>query len=219
MGAEAADHAGGGLGHVGMVAEFLAAVDVREVQLDHRQLAGQQGIHDGDRGVGVAGRIDDDGGVAGARLLDPGDQFALVVGLAEIDLDAERIAPRAGLRLDVGQGLGTVDLRLARAQHVQVRSVQDQDLRRHITVAPRCTDARQAIAAGREWQEDEWPIPGRYPAARWPRDRNKVSFMRGAAAPPGPPPLGCRLPPTAITDPVTGLRGGRLSYVYTVYFG
>ena len=98
MGAEAADHALRGRRDVGGVPERLAPEDVRQVQLDHRQLGGVQGVEDRDRGVGVGAGVDDDAVRLLARLLDPVDELAFGVGLAEIDRQAQGLAraPRCG---------------------------------------------------------------------------------------------------------------------------
>ena len=95
--AEAADHGLGDRRDVGMLAEVLARMDVGDVDLDHRQLHGQSASRIATEVWRVGGRVDDDaGGLLGAGLLDPVDQLALVVGLAEFDRKAVRACRRRG---------------------------------------------------------------------------------------------------------------------------
>jgi hypothetical protein len=71
-----------------VVPELLALVDVRDVQLDHRELRSLDRVVQRDRRVRVGTRVVD-GADAVARLdlatevMDPVDQLTLVVGLAE----------------------------------------------------------------------------------------------------------------------------------------
>ena len=73
-----------------------------------------------------AARVDDQPGRRAARALHPVDQGALAVGLAEIDRQVERRRVRRAGRLDVGERLGAIDLRLARAEQVEIGAVQDE---------------------------------------------------------------------------------------------
>src|SRR5262245_56616170 len=74
----------------------------------------------------MPGRIDDDADRAlGARLLDPVDDVALVVRLAEDDLPAELLGLLAHQLLDVGERRAAVLLRLTRAEQIEVGSVED----------------------------------------------------------------------------------------------
>ena len=75
-----------------------------------------------------AGRIDDDAGAVVDRLVDPVDQLRLAVRLVELD---RRAGGRAAHRLDLGERGRAVDLRLARAQPVEVGAVEDEDRLRH----------------------------------------------------------------------------------------
>ena len=68
----------------------------------------------------IAGRL-----VAG--LLDPVDQLALVVGLAEVDLEPERLAGLPAVLLDVVERLAAIDPGLALAEHIEVGTVEDED--------------------------------------------------------------------------------------------
>src|SRR6185312_14688144 len=85
LAAEAADDPARGAAYEGIVAEFLAAEDVREMHLDDRQGGGGERVEDGYGGVGIGAGVEDDAVGALPRLLDPVDELALVVRLAEID--------------------------------------------------------------------------------------------------------------------------------------
>ena len=55
------------------------------------------------------------------------DQRAFVVGLFKRHIKPKRLRFLAAQRLDIGQSRLSIDLGLARAQQVQVRTVQDQN--------------------------------------------------------------------------------------------
>jgi hypothetical protein len=80
---KSADNGRGHRRNLGMPVIFVAGMDIGDVQFDHRSLECLDRVEDGDRGEGIAGRIDDDGVRALPRRLDQVDQFALVVGLVE----------------------------------------------------------------------------------------------------------------------------------------
>src|SRR5215218_9675566 len=123
--AEAGDRAASDLGDHALPPEVLAGIDVRQVHLDHRGLQRGDGVADRDRRVGVASAVDDHGRCPGNRLVKPVDQFPLVVGLAHVDLQLERFCPLLEHRADLGERLVAVDARLAVAEQVQVRPVQN----------------------------------------------------------------------------------------------
>ena len=62
-----------------------------------------------------------------ARLVDPVDQLVFAVALAELDRQTELGCGAAAERLDVGERLAAVDLRLALAEQVEVRPVENGD--------------------------------------------------------------------------------------------
>jgi hypothetical protein len=97
------------------------------MHLEHRQLGGLQRIEDGDRGVRKGAGVDHDACGLLARLLDPGDQLALVVRLAKVDRKPERAGPRLAPAANVGERLVAVDGGLTGAEQVEVGSVQDVD--------------------------------------------------------------------------------------------
>src|SRR5215472_1839368 len=99
--AEPHDDAGGDQAHIGMMPPLFAAMDVREVHLDDGYLHELQRIVDGDRGVREPRRVDHDAVGALPGLLDPVDDLALVVRLAEIDVEPELARALGACSLDV----------------------------------------------------------------------------------------------------------------------
>src|SRR5258708_26115604 len=125
--AEAADDPARGPTYEGIVAEFVAPINVGEVHLDDRQGGGVERIEYGDRGVREGAGIEDDAVCGLPRLVNPVDQLAFVVRLAEIHDEVERSGTFEACLLDVRQRLMAVDFRLAQAEQVEVRSVEDQN--------------------------------------------------------------------------------------------
>ena len=110
--------------------ELLARVDVGEMDFDHRQIAGGDGIAQRDAGVRVTGGVDHDGNVRRAGgILNPRHQFAFVVGLAELNLRAP-FRLRAHGSFDFRQCGGAVNFRLPLAEQVQVRAVEEKEFSR-----------------------------------------------------------------------------------------
>ena len=93
------------------------------MDFDGGQGDGLQCVEDGDGRVGVGGWVDDDAVKFAKSLLNPIDENALVVGLANIDGKAELCC---GL-LDEGDERGivllAVDIRFADAKHVEIWAV------------------------------------------------------------------------------------------------
>ncbi len=99
--------------------------------LDDRAAQRLQRVVQGDGGVSVAGGVDHQGAGGLARLLHPVDQLALVVGLAELDLESERLRAPLAAGADVLQRIGAIDMGLADAQEVEVGPAQHIDGFRH----------------------------------------------------------------------------------------
>src|SRR6202522_3680402 len=82
--------------------------------------------------MGVGGGVEDDaGGLGLARLLNPIDEVALAVRLAELDREPVPARRLAAQRLDIRQGCAAVFLRLAGTEQVQVGAVDHVDDVRH----------------------------------------------------------------------------------------
>ncbi len=95
-----------------MMAELLALVHVGDMHLDDRAFERVERVEDGDRGVGEGGGVDDDAGGASAASMDPVDDLVLAIALMELDRQPELAADAAAVRLDVGQRLAAVNVRL-----------------------------------------------------------------------------------------------------------
>src|SRR5277367_2056664 len=114
-----------------MMPESLALVHIGDMHLDDRPRERVKRVEDGDRGVGEGGGIDDDAGGALAGGVNEVDDLVFAIALMELDLKPELLADAAAVRLDVGQRLAAVDLRLALAEQIEIGSVQDNNDRAH----------------------------------------------------------------------------------------
>src|SRR5699024_3579420 len=112
-----------------MVPHGLPRVRIAQVHLDDRMVIGLQRIVEGQRGVRIGPGIDDrpDGGVP--RLVHGIDETALMVALDAGGGQARLGGGGGAHRLDVGQSGAAVDLGLTLAEEVEVRAVEDKDLR------------------------------------------------------------------------------------------
>src|SRR3984893_998936 len=118
--------------NVGMMAEALAREDVADVDLDDRHFDRGDRVANGDRGVGIGTGIDDDaGGLAGAGLVDQVDDLAFVVRRTEFELEPMAGGGVAAELLHVRERRAAIGLRLARAEEIEVRAVEDVDGFRH----------------------------------------------------------------------------------------
>src|SRR5271154_246606 len=81
--------------------------------------------------MGEGGGIDDDAGGALASAGNPGDDLVFASGLMKFDRKPQFFADAAAVRFDLGQRLAAVDLRLALAEQIEIRAVQDNDDRAH----------------------------------------------------------------------------------------
>src|SRR4029450_1298914 len=105
-----------------------ARVDVRHVDLDHRQPAALDRVAQGVRGVRKrAGVGDDDMEPLCRGAVQPPDQLALVVGLTPRELVAEPSAAFGYLVHDLLERLRAVSFRLPAPEGPEVRAEQEQD--------------------------------------------------------------------------------------------
>src|SRR5207302_1107822 len=112
---------------IGMVAKALAPEDVREVDLDDRQIGSEKGVEHRDRSVGKRARVEDDSLGCFTSLLDPIDQLTFVIGLAEVDLEVECCGAGRAALLDVAERVMAIDRRVANPEQVEVGAVQNED--------------------------------------------------------------------------------------------
>src|SRR5688572_11824062 len=113
------------------MAKRLALVRVRDVQLDDRRLDHVERIEDRHRRMGERRRVDDDAVGAVDAALDPVDDLRLAVRLVERDRQAALVGARPAHFLDLLERGRAVDVRLARAEQVEVRTVENQDRLAH----------------------------------------------------------------------------------------
>ena len=123
--AEAGDDALADGGQEGLVAEWLARVDVADVNLYHRSGDGSNGIGDGDRRVGVATSVEHDAAVVKAHLLQSVHDFALNVALIGVNRVLRELLNQFSQILV--QRAVAINLRLTQAHEVQVGAVDDVD--------------------------------------------------------------------------------------------
>src|SRR5450631_885549 len=102
--------------YIGVVAEFLALVDVRNVNFDDRRIEGIQCVEDRNRRMGECGGIDHNAGGDFSRLVNPVDDLVFAVGLVKAKLKSKLGGEVPAVSLDIGKGLVTVDVRLAFAE-------------------------------------------------------------------------------------------------------
>ena len=108
----------------GLVTKGFPRVDVGKVDFDGGQPHRSDGIAQGDTGVGVGCRVENDDAEFPLRLLDPGNQFPFEIGLPEFDSHAKLFGPLTDLGLNVSQGRSSIDPGLTLAQQVQVGTIQ-----------------------------------------------------------------------------------------------
>lgn len=125
--AEACHHGHGNAGDVAVMAEFFARMHVGNMHFDHRQFSGAQGVAQGNRGVGPGARVDHHCRATAARLVNPVDGNAFVVGLAKFDFKPERGSAALAQGVDVREGFVAIGSRFAGAEHVEVRAVKHQN--------------------------------------------------------------------------------------------
>src|SRR5690606_14505079 len=107
--------------------EALTLIDIGDVNFDHRHIERRQRVMDGNRGVRISARIEDEAARLLPCLMDPVHKLALMVGLAADNGKAQRLRPRGYLLLDIGKRGRAVNMRLAQAEQVQVRPVEHMD--------------------------------------------------------------------------------------------
>src|SRR5262245_33966717 len=108
-----------------MSMELVARVDIRDVHFEDRTLEGLQCVEHRDRCERVPGGIDDNRVGLLARRLNEIDQHSFMVRLMKRQLRAREPCKFLAACLDRSKGGGPIDVRLAHAEEVEVRPVQD----------------------------------------------------------------------------------------------
>jgi hypothetical protein len=125
--AKARDHTHRNARDVGLLSKRFPRVDVAQVHFDHGQLASEQCVAQAHTRMGQSARVDQDTVGIGARLLDPVDQQPLVVGLKSVELTTRIFCHRRKEAIDFRERRRSVDLGLARAEQVQIRTVDHEN--------------------------------------------------------------------------------------------
>ena len=113
-----------------MPAEFLATVDIREMDLDDGDGHGGHGVPQCERVVRQGAGIDDDSVKALARgLLDPVDELAFMIRLSALRHGAAAVGVAAYLAVELRERRASVDGRFPSSQKVQIGTVEHEDPR------------------------------------------------------------------------------------------
>src|SRR5690606_31888690 len=123
-GAETRDGADRDVGEVRAVAEIFAGGDVRQMQLDERNLHREKGVPKRDAGMRERGGVDQNecDGTLRSRV-DRADQLVLRVALEGLELMAGRRRLLAQRCYDLVEAGAAVNARLAAAEQAQIRPV------------------------------------------------------------------------------------------------
>src|SRR5512134_881732 len=156
--AESADAADDHVFHERHLPEPLPAGRVREVHLDRRETAEEEGVPDRDAGVGVAGRVDHHSVGRVPGLLERLDDLPLVVGLEELHRGPFAARGKADGLPDGGEGLAPVEAGLPLPQHVEVRAVDEEDPAGPLALHNSSCACRAA------WRSRKRHFPGTIPA-------------------------------------------------------
>ena len=126
LGSAAGDDPGRHVRNERVMPEFLALMDVGDVDFQYRHLTHLQRIQDRHRRVAERRRIDNDAAGDFPRLMDPVDQFVFAVALVATQFQTQSGGRLAARSLDVRERFVTVNFRLPLAQQIEVRAVQVQ---------------------------------------------------------------------------------------------
>src|SRR3954452_23803182 len=124
------DRDGVGSDHGGVPELLRPLLRVGEVHLDQRRHQLAAGVEDRVGVVRPRGRVEHDRGLLVGGGVEPVEHLALVVGLADLDVETEVSAPADTEVDELVVRRVAVDLRLSPAQPAQVRTVEHQDLHR-----------------------------------------------------------------------------------------
>ena len=115
------------------MAKRLALVDIRDVHFHERNVDASQRVAQRDTGVRQAARVDDDEiDTLGTRRMDAVDQRPFMIALEKSQRCARGFGLGFGSAFDVGQCDRPIHRRLARSQQIQVGTIEQQELLRHI---------------------------------------------------------------------------------------
>jgi len=141
--AEARDDPARGRRDHGLVTEPLTGREVGDVHLDKRRGPHLHRVHQRVGVVGERAGVEHYRCGTVARLVHPGHQLTLVLGLPDLDVKAEFLARRLAQLDEVGVGRGAVHGRLSLAEAAQVRPVEHE----HPTAIPYSVGGHAATAS------------------------------------------------------------------------
>ena len=109
-----------------MPAKLLAGMDIADMHLDDRRLHREQRVQNRDRRRRMSRRIDDKPDCFfRPRFIDPIDDLAFVIGLAEDQRKTVSLGRSAAELFDVDKRRPPLYMRLAGAEQIEVWSVKD----------------------------------------------------------------------------------------------
>lgn len=115
------------IAEIRVMAPRLSSMNIAHMQLNKRNTHTKQGIANSHRGMRISARVDNDAIDVAAGGLDAVDDCAFVVGLEGIKGAAVLGGDGAAVILDIGEGSVAVDVWLAGAEEVKVRTVDEED--------------------------------------------------------------------------------------------
>jgi hypothetical protein len=115
-------------GKYGLMPELFASVNVGKMDFNRGYSDRRDGITQGHAGVGIGGGVQNDGVSIPFRLLNPGYQLSFKVGLSKVDVCSGSVGAFPDPFLDVSEGIPAIHVWFARAQQIQVRPIQKENL-------------------------------------------------------------------------------------------
>jgi hypothetical protein len=117
-----------GHANIADMAESFAFVGVGQMDLNNRHRNRFDRIVQRDRRVRVGPRVEQHGLCPHRmRFVQPINQMAFMVGLAEINVEPQGLCLIVQPPSNIVERIGAINLRLARAEQVEVRSVKDKN--------------------------------------------------------------------------------------------
>lgn len=107
--------------------ELFSRMDIGEMDFNRRYPYCRNRISQRNTGMGVRCGVNDNHIKLSFCLLNPTDQFTFKIGLSELDPGLQFGGPLAHFCLNVSQSHTAINRRLALAQQIQIRSVQEEN--------------------------------------------------------------------------------------------